>query len=267
MYVQTLFNLRPDILKGRMVMIIPTIRNRKKDGLIKKEKMKNSMRNRILLFSMLLLVAMLASACASGSRPAQSTTDSVAPSASTFSDANAPSVEQTLSDGTATEADQYLTDPVPEGKPLPVEPGTVETNDSVTHSCSFLIECRTIADNLDDLADGKLEVLPEDYVIFPETEVEFSEGESVFDVLQRICRENGIHMESSFTPIYNSAYIEGICNLYEFDCGSLSGWMYRVNDWYPNYGCSRYMLMDGDKVEWRYTCDLGEDIGGGFGGV
>ena len=28
----------------------------------------------------------------------------------------------------------------------------------------------------------------------------------------------------SKTPIYNSAYIEGIHNLYEFDCGSLSGW-------------------------------------------
>lgn len=32
-----------------------------------------------------------------------------------------------------------------------------------------------------------------------------------------------IHMESSFTPVYNSAYIEGIHNLYEFDVGKLSG--------------------------------------------
>lgn len=42
--------------------------------------------------------------------------------------------------------------------------------------------------------------------------------------------------------MYNSAYIEGINNLYEFDCGSLSGWMYKVNEWFPNYGCSRYVL-------------------------
>ena len=44
--------------------------------------------------------------------------------------------------------------------------------------------------------------------------------------------------------------------------GELSGWMYRVDGWFPNYGCSRYQLQDGDVVEWLYTCDLGADIGG-----
>ena len=34
--------------------------------------------------------------------------------------------------------------------------------------------------------------------------------------------------------------------------------------WYPNYGCSRYALQDGDVVEWPYTCDLGFDVGGGY---
>ena len=83
-------------------------------------------------------------------------------------------------------------------------------------------------------------------------------------VLQQVCQDNKIHMEFSSTPIYNSAYIEGIGNLYEFDCGELSGWMYAVNDWFPNYGCSRYQLQDGDVVTWQYTCDLGDDIGGGY---
>ncbi len=46
--------------------------------------------------------------------------------------------------------------------------------------------------------------------------------------------------------------------------GNLSGWMYSVNGWFPNYGCSRYALKDGDIVEWRYTCDLGYDVGGGY---
>ena len=62
--------------------------------------------------------------------------------------------------------------------------------------------------------------------------------------------------------MYNSAYIEGINNLYEFDCGELSGWMYKVNGWFPNYGCSRYQLKEGDVIEWVYTCDLGVDVGG-----
>ena len=66
------------------------------------------------------------------------------------------------------------------------------------------------------------------------------------------------------TPVYNSAYIEGISNLYEFDCGERSGWMYKVNGWFPNYGCSRYELKNGDKIEWVYTCDLGRDVGGDY---
>ena len=96
----------------------------------------------------------------------------------------------------------------------------------------------------------------------PQAGGSYYEGESVFNILQRTCKQKKIHMEFENTPIYNSAYIEGINNLYEFDCGELSGWMYKVNGWFPNYGCSRYALMPGDLVEWVYTCDLGADVGG-----
>ena len=165
------------------------------------------------------------------------------------------------SDGSATVRDKYLTDPVPEGKPLPVEPENQEVNKGKTYTCTFSIECSTILNNLSELDPDKLELVPTNGVILAPTTVTFYEGESVFDVLQRVCKENNIHLEFSWTPIYNSAYIEGIHNLYEFDCGALSGWMYRVNGWYPNYGCSRYQLADGEVVEWRFTCDLGEDVG------
>ena len=160
--------------------------------------------------------------------------------------------------------DKYLTDPVPEGKPLPVEPENQEVDKGKTLTCTFSIECSTIVNNLEMLDPDKLEMVPSGGVILAKTTVTFYEGESVFDVLQRVCKDNGIHMESSWTPIYNSAYIEGIHNLYEFDCGALSGWMYKVNGWYPNYGCSRYQLQEGDLVEWRYTCDLGQDVGGAY---
>ena len=165
------------------------------------------------------------------------------------------------SDGNATDQDKYKTDPVPEGKPLPVEPEDQEVDKKKTYTCTFSIECSTILNNLKDLDPDKRELVPSNGVILAPTKVTFYEGESVFDVLQRVCKEKGIHLESSWTPIYNSAYIEGIHNLYEFDCGELSGWMYRVNGWYPNYGCSRYQLADGEVVEWRYTCDLGNDVG------
>ena len=160
-----------------------------------------------------------------------------------------------------TGVDEYLTDPIPAGKPTPVEPEYQEIDKQKKYTCTFSIECSTILNNLDKLDPDKIELVPSNGVILPPTKVTFYEGESVFDVLQRVCKQNNIHLESSWTPMYNSAYIEGIHNLYEFDCGELSGWVYRVNGWYPNYGCSRYQLVDGEKVEWRYTCDLGKDVG------
>lgn len=160
-----------------------------------------------------------------------------------------------------TGKDMYLTDPVPEGKPIPVEPEDVTISD-VAYTCTLSVRCDTILDNIDWLDPEKVELVPEDGVIFAETTVTFYGGESVFNVLQREMKKAKIHMEFENTPMYNSAYIEGINNLYEFDCGELSGWMYKVNDWFPNYGCSRYQLQDGDVIEWVYTCNLGIDVGG-----
>lgn len=160
-----------------------------------------------------------------------------------------------------TGKDKYLTDPVPEGKPLPVEPQDVTVSDTA-YTCTLSVSCASILDNMDWLDSEKVELVPEDGVIFPPTEVTFYAGESVFNLLQREMKKNKIHMEFVNTPIYNSAYIEGINNLYEFDCGELSGWMFKVNGWFPNYGCSRYALQPGDNVEWVYTCDLGVDVGG-----
>ena len=171
-----------------------------------------------------------------------------------------PTAEPTEAALTVT-TDPYRTDPVPPGKPLPMEPQEAVVGTGVL-TCTLSVRCDTVLANMSSLNPNKVELVPEDGVIFPPTVVTFYEGESVFNVLQREMRRNGIHMEFVNTPIYNSAYIEGIHNLYEFDVGGLSGWMYKVNGWFPNYGCSRYMLQDGDVVEWVYTCDLGRDVGG-----
>ncbi len=160
-----------------------------------------------------------------------------------------------------TGKDKYLTDPVPAGKPLPVEPQDITISDT-NYTCTLSISCATILNHMEWLDPEKVELVPEDGWILPPTQVTFYEGESVFNVLQRTCKQQKIHMEFSNTPMYNSAYIEGIHNLYEFDCGELSGWMYKVNEWFPNYGCSRYQLKDGDVICWEYTCDLGVDVGG-----
>ena len=94
--------------------------------------------------------------------------------------------------------------------------------------------------------------------------VSFDEGDTVFDLLVRACKENKIQFEHEGNG--DSVYISGINYLYEFDCGDLSGWEYSVNDSFPNVGCNAYALSDGDDVKWLYTCDLGADIGNVYKG-
>ena len=201
-----------------------------------------------------LLAALLLGGCASSSPEA-----TPAPSAAPLAPAS-PAPTEAAPPEQASVQDQYLTDPIPEGRPAPAEPQDQEITEEELH-CTISISCATILENMDACKKDKRELVPEDGWILEPTEVVFYRGESVFNVLQRTCRQKKIHMEFSTTPIYNSAFIEGIHNLYEFDVGELSGWMYSVNGWFPNYGCSRYALQDGDVVEWVYTCDLGADVG------
>ena len=130
------------------------------------------------------------------------------------------------------------------------------------NTCTVAILCNTILDNIDLLDAGKEAYVPEDGVILAETTVGFETGETAFDVLKRICESMEIQIEYSWTAVYDSYYIEGINHLYEFDCGNESGWMYKVNDQFPNYGSSSYELEDGDKIVWQYTCKgFGADVG------
>ncbi len=53
----------------------------------------------------------------------------------------------------------------------------------------------------------------------------------------------------------------------EFDYTSMAGWMYSVNNKFPNFGCSEYYPKDGDVIRWQFTVyGYGMDIGGGFSG-
>lgn len=134
------------------------------------------------------------------------------------------------------------------------------------NTCTIEIRCDTILNNMGDLREGKSAYVPSNGVILAASTLEFTEGDTVFDVLQNACSLAGIQLEYSYTPAYDSYYIEGINNLYEFDCGNESGWVFKVNGWFPNYGCSSYYVENGDVIVWHYTCKgLGADVGGSVG--
>ncbi len=126
------------------------------------------------------------------------------------------------------------------------------------NTCSFLINCSKALE-YPGLSGSLRSALPQDGVLYGGSP-EIKDGDSVFDLLQRITRENGIPMEFSSSPGFGSKYIEGINSLYEFDCGPNSGWVYFVNGEKPGVGCDKYEIKPGDDVRWYYTLDLGNDI-------
>lgn len=125
------------------------------------------------------------------------------------------------------------------------------------------IRCDTLSSDLSKLDNEAIrEYIPDDGTTLKTTEYKGTTDNTVYDALVYACRNNDIQFESNYTPMFESYYVEGIGYIYEFDGGPQSGWVYKVNDWFPNYGCSSYYLSDGDEIKWLYTCEgLGEDVG------
>ena len=134
--------------------------------------------------------------------------------------------------------------------------------DSKKDTVTITIRCDTAVNNGMHLESKWAGIVPASGVILPVTTVEIEEGDTVFDVLAFVCEKYKIHM-SYRGGTSSGCYVDGINNLYEFDGGRWSGWMYCVNDWYPNYGCGVYFVKAGEVIEWNYTCDLGCDLENG----
>jgi len=93
-----------------------------------------------------------------------------------------------------------------------------------------------------------------DEAILEAVEVEIEEGDTVFGVLKQVTRERRIHMD--FSGSGGAAYVMGINNIYEFDMGPESGWLYKVNGTVHSIGSGMYELKYGDVIEWVYTKEL-----------
>jgi hypothetical protein len=126
------------------------------------------------------------------------------------------------------------------------------------------IQATTLIGHEDTLKSEIRRYMPKDGIILKPTKYVLRKNDTAFDILQRATRQEKIQMEyqGADKNIYKSAYIQGINYLYEFSAGEGSGWMYRVNGKFPNVGVSRYRLKNGDKIDFQYTTDLGDDIGG-----
>ncbi|MDA3847250.1 MAG: DUF4430 domain-containing protein [Vallitaleaceae bacterium] len=94
--------------------------------------------------------------------------------------------------------------------------------------------------------------------LYSETQV-YVEGMRVLDALKSAHDIDGLLLDYSGSG--DSAYIVGIDNIYEFDYGPLSGWLYAVNGTFPLKSSGAYGLDPGDNITFHYTLDNGIDVG------
>lgn len=144
------------------------------------------------------------------------------------------------------------------------ESGQEETEPDVI-TVYISIDCMNILEHMDDLKDGDILA---DYIgngkILDKTGYQISAGSTVFDLLKMTARANQIQLDyqGESASTYNTVYVKGIQYIYEKACGSSSGWMYMVNGEWAGVGCSSKKLEDGDFVQWRFSCDGGNDLRG-----
>ena len=106
--------------------------------------------------------------------------------------------------------------------------------------------------------DGLRAAVPDDGLLVPPTEVTVLEGDTAFTLLERVCAERGLALDVQRG--LSGVYVQGIGGVREFDCGALSGWLFRINGEIRSTDSGSVVLQDGDVLEFLYTCELGADI-------
>lgn len=119
--------------------------------------------------------------------------------------------------------------------------------------CYVTIECKSVLNNLDKLSDGHTDYIPKSGYYIQNYKYTYSDNDTVYNVLEKICNENNIKLSCKDT-IYGT-YIVGINNLDEKDCGAQSGWLYSVNETTPPVSCNKYVVNNNDKIVFSYTCE------------
>lgn len=106
-----------------------------------------------------------------------------------------------------------------------------------------------------DISDS----LPTDGIVAEVKDYPFYTGETVFDVLLKVLKENKIAI--NYTGGAKDAYVKSISGISDGQFGTMSGWIYTINGEFASVGCSQYLLSDGDKIEFNYSVNMADDFG------
>lgn len=103
---------------------------------------------------------------------------------------------------------------------------------------------------------------PKGETYLEKTRYEIEAGETAYTLLKKTGLTLDVEEHSEY-----GVYVKAIEGWGEFSDGSMSGWMYRITHDgttnFPGQSAALEPVSNDDYVEWLYTRDLGEDIGGG----
>ncbi len=142
----------------------------------------------------------------------------------------------------------------PAASSAPSQPDSPQPDVPQTNTVTVSISCQTALDYPGDLGLS----LPEDGMLLPATQWEFTGSATVWDAFQAVCNANGIEYRT--TSSWSGEYIRQIAGLREFDCGSTSGWVYYLNGQFSSQGISNQLIRDGDMIQIAYTVIPGDSV-------
>lgn len=118
------------------------------------------------------------------------------------------------------------------------------------------IRCDNVAEAMDTLKDPALaEYIPEDGIAMARLKYIAAEGDSVLQILEKICSNNNIEVKKD-----KDGLIESIGYLKNGDCGEDSGWVYMVNGKLMDENPADVKVTDGDEIVWTFTLNGGRDV-------
>lgn len=206
-------------------------------------------------FLSILAAAVLCAACLASCNDSSSKADT---SASTDSSSSAVQSEAPADSGSqeeSSEADESKADPS-EADSSKTDESSESQSDDAQLAATITIDVSDILENYDTLEKGlqSEEFVPKSGKIIDGLKLEFTEGQTAYDLLKKAASDNNIKLEAQNTDY--GIYIYGINSIVSGSCGQASGWMFSVNGKSPDVGADSYKLQAGDKVEFFYTCDF-----------
>lgn len=121
-------------------------------------------------------------------------------------------------------------------------------------SCTIEIRCDNATARKDTITNpGIRDAIPDDGTILEVTTYTGNEGFTVYDVLVAVTAMHNPVIPIAAQKTSMGVYVASINNLAQTNVGPNSGWMYWVNGKAPNYTCGRYIVKDGDVIQWKYV--------------